>query len=47
MNQHINTWMAENDITPAHVTQTSGRERFHGAEEEPVVITSVWHDEKP
>ena len=44
MDEHINNWMKENNIIPMHVTQTSGCERFHGGDEEPIIVTSIWYD---
>ena len=46
MDEHINNWMDEYNITPIHVTQTSGCERFHGGNEEPIIVTSIFYDNK-
>lgn len=44
MDEHINDWMAKNNIEPKFVTQTFGNERHsHHQELEPVLVTSIWY----
>lgn len=47
MDDQINAWLKESNVTPAHVKQSLGMERHHGgASEEPVLVISVWYDDK-
>lgn len=44
MDEHINAWLEERQVTPRIVTQCFGHERPQGSHDvEPVVITSIWY----
>lgn len=44
MDDHINKWLRENEIEPLHIKQSFGHERGKGANEEPVVIITIWYE---
>lgn len=44
MDEQINEWLNRNHIIPKEVHQSFGNIRHHGANEEPVVVVSVWYE---
>ena len=45
MDEHINEWLKRTGVTPAFVKQSAGNERYHGGEDEPIVVVSIWYNE--
>lgn len=43
MDNHINDWLKDNEVTPLQIKQSFGMERLRGESEEPVVIITVWY----
>jgi hypothetical protein len=47
LDTHINDWLRRTKVTPAHVLQSLGVERYvEGRNQEPIVVVSVWYKEK-
>jgi len=44
MDGQINEWLARNHVVPVDIRQSTGSMRQHGANEEPVVVVSVWYE---
>ena len=44
MDDHINAWLQRTGVTPIHIKQSFGNERGKGANEEPVVVITIWYE---
>ena len=45
MDEHINAWLKRNNVTPLHIKQSFGSEKFHdGRSQDPIVIITVWYE---
>lgn len=44
---NINEWLHREEIDIVRVCQSAGFERHHGQNDDPIVVTSVWYNEKP
>ena len=45
MDHHINEWLKRRRVTPLHIKQSFGSEKFHdGRNQEPIVVITVWYE---
>lgn len=44
--EQINRWLAREHVDVVFVKQSSGYERHHGQNSDPIVVTSVWYNER-
>lgn len=44
MDAHLNNWLKRTKVKPVQITTNFGHERGKGANEEPVLIISIWYE---